>query len=106
MAEYIDREALIEKLRTMPIPKQAGRANTWLDNCAAGVNAAIWEVASFPAADVAPVVRCKNCTHYDLGVCLKIYSDGNAQKDSWQSRNPDDFCSYGAMMDGGADHDA
>ena len=56
MAEYIEREALIEKLRTMPIPKQAGSANTWLDNCAVGVNAAIWEVASFPAADVAPVV--------------------------------------------------
>lgn len=63
------------------------------------------EVSDAPAADVAPVVRCKNCTHYDLGVCLKIYSDGNAQKDSWQSRNPDDFCSYGAMMDGGADND-
>jgi len=45
--------------------------------------------------DWEPVVRCKNCTHYDLGVCLKIYSDGNAQKDSWQSRNPNDFCSYG-----------
>ena len=57
MAEYIEREALIEKLRTMPIPKQAGSANTWLDNCAVGVNAAIWEVASFPTADVAPVVR-------------------------------------------------
>jgi hypothetical protein len=44
---------------------------------------------------VARVTRCKDCAHYDLGVCLKIYSDGNAQKDSWQSRNPDDFCSYG-----------
>lgn len=54
MAECIERKALIEKLRTLPIPKQAGRANTWLDNCAAGVNAAICEVASFPAADVAP----------------------------------------------------
>ena len=29
------------------------------------------------AADVAPVVRCKDCKHYDMGVCLKIYSDGN-----------------------------
>lgn len=41
------------------------------------------------------VVRCKNCIHYDLGVCLKIYSDGNAHFEAWQSRNPDDFCSYG-----------
>ena len=57
MADYIEREALIKKLRIMPIPKQAGSANTWLDNCAAGVNAAIREVASFPAADVAPVVH-------------------------------------------------
>lgn len=44
---------------------------------------------------VVHVTRCKDCAHYDLGVCLKIYSDGNAQKDSWYSRNPDDFCSYG-----------
>lgn len=49
---------------------------------------ALYRLSSY----VARVTRCK---HYDLGVCLKIYSDGNAQKDSWQSRNPDDFCSYG-----------
>lgn len=49
------------------------------------------------------VTRCKDCNHYDLGVCLKIYSDGNAQKDSWQSRNPDDFCSYGERKDGGTE---
>ena len=57
-------------------------------------------IGKLPAADAAPVVRCKNCTHYDLGVCLKIYSDGNAQKDSWQSRNPDDYCSFGERKDG------
>lgn len=54
-----------------------------------------------PTVDAVPVVRCKDCKHYDLGVCLKIYSDGNAQKDSWQTRNPDDFCSYGERKDGG-----
>ena len=52
-------------------------------------------VDSVPTVDAVIVTRCKDCKHYDLGVCLKIYSDGNAQKDSWQSRNPDDFCSYG-----------
>lgn len=46
-------------------------------------------------ARAARLTRCKDCANYDLGVCLKIYSDGNAQKDSWQFRNPDDFCSYG-----------
>lgn len=52
-------------------------------------------VNNAPTVDAVPVVRCKNCTHYDLGVCLKIYSDGNAHFEAWQSRNPDDFCSYG-----------
>lgn len=55
---------------------------------------------NIPSADVSPVMRCKDCVHYDLGVCLKIYSDGNVQKDSWQFRNPDDFCSYGERKDG------
>lgn len=45
--------------------------------------------------DSVPVVRCKDCKHYDLGVCLKIYSDGNAHPEAWQSRRPEDFCSYG-----------
>ena len=49
-------------------------------------------VASQPAVDV---VRCKDCVHYDLGVCLKIYSDGNAHPEAWQPRRPEDFCSYG-----------
>lgn len=59
------------------------------------------EVSDAPTVDAVVVTRCKDCKHYDLGVCLKIYSDGNAQKDSWQSRNPDDFCSYGERKDGG-----
>ena len=50
--------------------------------------------------DAVVVTRCKDCKHYDMGVCLKIYSDGNAQKDSWQYRNPDDFCSYGEPKEG------
>lgn len=47
------------------------------------------------------VTRCKECKHYDMGVCLKIYSDGNVHSAAWQSRNPDDFCSYGERKDGG-----
>ena len=59
------------------------------------------KVEDAPTVDAVVVTRCKDCKHYDLGVCLKIYSDGNAQKDSWQTRNPDDFCSYGERKDGG-----
>lgn len=99
MAECIEREALIEKLRTMPIPKQAGRANTWLDNCAAGVNAAIWEVASFPAADVAPVVHGrwiydKKAQRPYCSVCKEYFYGA--------TNSPMSYCSNcGAKMDGG-----
>ena len=51
------------------------------------------------AGYAAPVVKCKNCEHYDLGVCLKIYSDGNVHPEAWQSRKPEDFCSYGERKD-------
>lgn len=45
------------------------------------------------------VTRCKDCKHYYMGVCLKIYSDGNAHPEAWQSRRPEDFCSYGERKD-------
>ena len=45
--------------------------------------------------DVRPVVLSRDCVHYEMGVCLKIYDDGAANKDAWQERNPDDYCSYG-----------
>lgn len=50
--------------------------------------------------DAEVVVRCKDCKHYDMGVCLKIYSDGNVHSAAWQKRKPDDFCSYGERKDG------
>lgn len=40
------------------------------------------------------VGRCMNCIHYEFGVCLKIYDDGNAHQEAWQHRKPVDFCSY------------
>ena len=58
-------------------------------------NSALKIIQSIPAADVRPVVLCKDCIHYEMGACLKIYDDGSAAKEAWQERKPDDFCSYG-----------
>ena len=55
-----------------------------------------------PAVDAVPVVRCRECIHYEDCVCLKIYSDGNASFHAWQERKEDDFCSYGERRDGNA----
>lgn len=81
---YIERESAIKSL---------------LNDCLGQVSYSREDAADcifwLDTADVAPVVRCKNCVHYDLGVCLKIYSDGNAHPEAWQPRKPEDFCSYG-----------
>lgn len=52
------------------------------------------------ALDAVPVVRCRECIHYEMGVCLKIYDDGAASRYAWQERKPDDFCSYGERKEG------
>nr|DAQ52721.1 MAG TPA: hypothetical protein [Caudoviricetes sp.] len=52
-----------------------------------------------PTVDAEVVVRCQGCKHYDMGVCLKIYSDGNVHSAAWQERKPEDFCSYGERRD-------
>ena len=73
---------------------------THLDNLAEGFTEADRVIREMPTVDAEVVVRCKDCKHYDLGVCLKIYSNGNAHPEAWQSRKPEDFCSYGERKDG------
>ena len=85
----IDGDWLWERLNYEPWEHNADRDEIALPI----VNAA-------PTVDAVPVVRCKDCKHYDMGVCLKIYSDGNAHPEAWQSRKPDDFCSYGERKEG------
>lgn len=80
MTDYISREAAMKALFAPGM-------------CYAPMQLQI--IKDLPAADVAPVVCCKDCEHYDLGVCLKIYSDGSGHPAAWQRRKPEDFCSYG-----------
>lgn len=87
MAEYIERIDAIKAVN-----KQNAFTMTRV--------ALIDSLNSIPTADVAPVVRCKDCKHYDLSVCLKIYSDGSVHPAAWQSRKPEDFCSYGERKAG------
>ena len=106
MAEYIKREAAIAYIREQSEECQkafeelGGESGIYAD----AYNDLAEDFYRIPAANVAPVVRCEDCKHYDMGVCLKIYSDGNVHSAAWQSRNPDDFCSYGERRDGGVDN--
>ena len=74
------------------------------DAYCAGWNGLIELIEKAPTIDAVPVVRCRKCIHYEMGVCLKIYDDGAASSYAWQGRKPDDFCSYGERKEG-ADND-
>ena len=95
MAEYIKREAAVKAVEKYGLTNGVvwGR-HTGLAICIAS------EIADIPAADVAPVVRCKDCKyHDDYGVhfCNRLGMDC-----------PDDSdfsCSYGKPKNGG-DSDA
>lgn len=82
MAEYIDREALIAEFKRLKLGENSFIERVFAD----GVYAIIEQ---FPAADVAPVVRCKGCK-YNIGTkkCLNPDSFFAVPAD-------DDYCSYG-----------
>lgn len=56
-------------------------------------------IDSIPAADVAPVVHCKDCAHRtEMGNCGHPRYHGILPP-----AYPYDFCSYGSRMDGGVE---
>lgn len=87
MAKYITKEAALNTIFSEP---PEAHYPSWYAE----------RIKALPVADVVPITRCKDCAHYDLGVCLKIYFDGSAHSEAWQPRKPNDFCSYGERKDG------
>lgn len=82
--EYISREAMLEHLDRC---KQSEDATTLT---AAVITALQCFVQSQPAADVAEVVRCKDCIYNIDGMCFSRTSFKNAV-----AVEPDNFCSWG-----------
>lgn len=75
MAEYIDREAFLEHMK---------RTDRYFD--------VKFDIENFPAADVAPVVRCRECkwAKHDILLCKYTCTRGLLIE-----VREDDFCSYG-----------
>ena len=90
MAEYLKREAVIDLItRRYENPEICTQ-----------------EINSIPAADVAPVVRCQDCTKFEqkgkyyngrpFGYCYHFdYEEGSSPNEV----DGDDFCSYGERRD-------
>ena len=95
MAEYIEKEEFfnVEKLLDTDIVRRSKTASWLMDQL-------LHDIKASPAADVAPVVRCKDCEFYfethnemDETLCLNRQWD-NGQP--WRAIvQPMDFCSYG-----------
>ena len=84
MDDLISRQAAIDAL------DKEYRYGADIDRC--GLSTALDEIEDIPAADVAPVVRCRDCKHWDNG--------NHSFECPWDYRrhgssDEDDFCSYG-----------
>lgn len=96
MAEYIEREALIEDCKRMI-------AETWNSRTApvswAHAYADFLDILEYiPAADVSPVVHCKDCKHMEIseetnGRYCHVWGFFNGAGD-------DGFCNYGERKEG------
>ena len=92
MAEYIEREALLEDL-------QAAVENGGMGGMVA--SALKRYVKCAPAADVAPVVRCRDCKHAWIHPCGYVYCHRDGRNAYEMTFKLDSFCSYGERKDNG-----
>lgn len=53
--------------------------------------------ADIPTADVAPIVRCKDCHWRGSEECAMFYRCECGEQHTWETDN--DFCSYGERID-------
>lgn len=110
MAEYIEREALSEKI----IRKKAETCDYWtndvkqyramqgygsvetaVDNFLRGYNEAVDDALGFlDAADVVEVVRCQYCIYF-LPKKMLCTHEGNMVFNTGKTTYPECFCSYG-----------
>lgn len=94
MTEYIEREAALALVR--PDAPEDEKAAVTIATAKKLVRDIVRRT---PAADVAPVVHCKDCTHRtEMGNCGHPRHHGILP-----TTYPYDFCSYGARKDGDDD---
>lgn len=106
---YIDREAVLDRLAKVDMDPYYG----FTAAVQFGVDHAIQCIKEEPAADVAPVVHCRECKHYHAGTgwCDQLSffqtSDGEpcspAESMDWKMLREADYCSMGQRKE--AAHD-
>ena len=96
MAEYIERKALLASVESIDwYSVNRGKLTTGAkssENALYKANDIYAAIDNAPSADVAPVVRCKDCKHCDPE---NYHCDHHMGTAAPLKRKPDDFCSYG-----------
>lgn len=91
MKEYIEREAALTAISTITMYKGVVSFET-----------AKYRLETIPAADVRPVVLCRDCKHYKAENKGKPWKSNRSYccRSACVATNPDDFCSYGERKGG------
>ena len=87
MNDLISRSALIEQFHDI-IPVKT--------YCT--VESAVRRIKEAPAVDAVPVVRCRDCKHYERGVCVCPYLCVSGAECLYPQ--PEHYCSYGERRNG------
>lgn len=103
MAEYIERGALMQ----FPIRRDHYDRENGNEHFINGIETVLEYAENLPAADVAPVVRCKDCAHSTFPseltqrygkpgtlTCHNMHAPSNRR-----NVGSNDFCSYGERRD-------
>lgn len=102
MAEYLDREAALE-ICDKEYKERLRMHDYCGDTVAWNIGGAIKEL---PCADVAPVVRCKDCKYYKISELHPPYKFCFRLRHPTENRSvgynfaDDDFCSHGECREG------
>ena len=89
--EYIEREVVSEGIRKYYYKNPPN--SSYQEGFDHGLDKAQRVILNAPVADVAPVVRCKDCRWRGREDCAMFYRCNCGEQHTWETDN--DFCSWG-----------
>lgn len=100
MAEYKDVELLKKQITDFKRAVNSVKPmnSDYITGYISALSAVEEAIAEQPTADVAEVVRCKDCIYRGREDCAMFYRCDCGEQHTWETDN--DFCSYGERKDG------
>ena len=93
--EYIEREVISEGIRKYYYKNPPN--SSYQEGFDHGLDKAQRVILNAPAADVVPVVHCKDCHWRGREECAMFYRCECGEQHTWETDN--DYCSYGEKID-------